>query len=298
MGLIAEGARVAIVDRSPSALGELQLVRRLGDAAGADAVVAEATEAFGGLDLLVSCAAVARHEPVERLSEAAVSETISSNFEACVWSCRAAHADLVESRGAILIVGSTALYTPAPGESIYRASKAALLAFAQVLAIELAPAGVRVNVLTPGATRTPLTASMTDAQRARLVEEIPLGRESDPEELVPSALLLLSDRLSPYTTGPSSWSTVGSRAGRCGRVEGLIAVNRPATSRHGIRLVSYATAAFRKAQRLNATTAVTRGEVSRVFAHPRATSIVSSSPRTASSSRNLGGQASGCGSPI
>ena len=82
-----------------------------------------------------------------------------------------------------------------------RASKAALLAFAQVLAIELAPAGVRVNVLTPGATQTPLTEGMSEAERARLIAEVPLGRQAVPAELVPSALLLLSDRLSPYTTG-------------------------------------------------------------------------------------------------
>ena len=69
------------------------------------------------------------------------------------------------------------------------------------MAIELAPHGIRMNVLTPGAVRTPLTADMTDGQRAMLVEAIPLAREAVPEELVMTAILLLSDRLSPYTTG-------------------------------------------------------------------------------------------------
>ena len=104
-------------------------------------------------------------------------------------------------KGSILIVGSTSVYTPAPGESVYRASKAGLKAFAEVLAIELAPHGIRVNILTPGAVRTPLTAGMTDAQRTRLTAEIPLAREADPGELAATALFLLSDRLSPYTTG-------------------------------------------------------------------------------------------------
>jgi 3alpha(or 20beta)-hydroxysteroid dehydrogenase len=93
------------------------------------------------------------------------------------------------------------VYTPARGESAYRASKAALKAFVEVLALELAPHGVRVNVLTPGAFATPLTAGMSDEQRRRLLGEIPLRREGEPPELCATALLLLSDQLSPYTTG-------------------------------------------------------------------------------------------------
>ena len=107
----------------------------------------------------------------------------------------------VAGAGSILVVGSTSLYTPAAGEAAYRASKAALKAYAEVLALELARHGVRVNVLTPGAFRTPLTAHMTAEQRAKLVSEIPLEREGVTDELCATALLLLSDRLSPYTTG-------------------------------------------------------------------------------------------------
>jgi NAD(P)-dependent dehydrogenase (short-subunit alcohol dehydrogenase family) len=101
----------------------------------------------------------------------------------------------------MLVIGSTALSTPAAGEAAYRVSKAGVKAFAEVLALELAPHRVRVNVLTPGAVSTPLTAGMSAARRAALVEEIPLGREASAEELCAAALLLLSDRLSPYTTG-------------------------------------------------------------------------------------------------
>jgi 3-oxoacyl-[acyl-carrier protein] reductase len=101
----------------------------------------------------------------------------------------------------MLVVGSTSLYTPAASEAAYRASKAALKAYAEVLALELALHGVRVNVLTPGAFRTPLTAHMSAERRAELVSEIPLRREGITDELCATALLLLSDKLSPYTTG-------------------------------------------------------------------------------------------------
>jgi len=165
-------------------------------------VVADVVEQLGGVDLFVNCAAVAMHEPVTCISEDAWQGMIGSNLAACVWTTRATARRMVAAgRGAILLVGSTSVYTPAPSESVYRASKAALKAFAEVAAIELAPHGIRVNVLTPGAFATPLTAGITDAQRNNLVAEIPVGREGQVEELVATALLLLSERLSPYTTG-------------------------------------------------------------------------------------------------
>ena len=202
LALEAEGAAVAVVDRNESDVGRLRIRETLGDERASERVVARVEAELGGIDVLVSCAAVALHEPVTELSSAAWGATLASNLTACVWTCRAAARRMVAAgRGSILVVGSTSLYTPAPGESAYRASKAGLKAFAEVLAIELAPHGIRVNVLTPGAVRTPLTAGMGDEQRSRLVAEIPLRREAMPDELVGTALLLLSDRLSPYTTG-------------------------------------------------------------------------------------------------
>jgi NAD(P)-dependent dehydrogenase (short-subunit alcohol dehydrogenase family) len=76
-----------------------------------------------------------------------------------------------------------------------------LKAFMEVLAIELAPAGVRVNMLTPGSFHTGLTGGMSVGHREALDHEIPLARTAHPHELAATALLLLSDRLSPYTTG-------------------------------------------------------------------------------------------------
>ena len=201
-GLEAEGVRVAVVDRADSDVGTVKLRATLGDMATSEQVVEEAFRRLGRLDILVNCAAVAHHEPVTGLSAHAWQQTMGSNFGACVWTARASAERMIDrGGGAILIVGSTSVYTPAATEGLYRASKAGLKAFAEVLAIELAPHGIRVNMLTPGAVQTPLTAGMPVAHRARLVEEIPVGRVAVPDELVPSALLLLSDLLSPYTTG-------------------------------------------------------------------------------------------------
>jgi NAD(P)-dependent dehydrogenase (short-subunit alcohol dehydrogenase family) len=197
-----EGAAVAVVDRDEPDVGTARLRHRLGAPEASARAVEQAAAALGGLDLVVYTAAVARHEPALELTADAWEATMASNLAGCVWTCRESGRHLAaQGGGAVLVVGSTSVYTPAPGESIYRASKAALKAFVEVLALELAPAAVRVNLLTPGAVDTPLTAGMTAARREALLAEIPLRRQARPEELTATALLLLSDRLSPYTTG-------------------------------------------------------------------------------------------------
>jgi NAD(P)-dependent dehydrogenase (short-subunit alcohol dehydrogenase family) len=204
VALAAEGSLVAVVDRSPvtDPSEVLSVTAELGEEEASAAAVEEAVRLLGGLDLLVYTAAQTHHEPALELTPAAWAATLASNVSGCVWTCREAARRMVAAgAGSILVVGSTSLYTPAAGEAAYRASKAALKAYTEVLALELAPRGVRVNVLTPGAFRTPLTAHMTPEQRVKLVREIPLEREGVADELCATALLLLSDRLSPYTTG-------------------------------------------------------------------------------------------------
>jgi NAD(P)-dependent dehydrogenase (short-subunit alcohol dehydrogenase family) len=201
VALEEQGAAVAVVDRTESDVGTARIQLSLGEPEASVEAVERAAAALGGLDLVVYTAAVARHEPALQLTPEAWAATIASNLAGAVWTCREAGRLLVaRGGGAILAVGSTSVYTPAAGESVYRASKAALKAFVEVLALELAPA-VRVNLLTPGAVDTPLTAGMTAAERATLLREVPLGRQAVPAELRATALLLLSDALSPYTTG-------------------------------------------------------------------------------------------------
>lgn len=71
----------------------------------------------------------------------------------------------------------------------------------EILAIELAPFGIRVNMLTPGLYLTRLTSNFDLDRQKRMKVDIPLRRPGNPEELGAAAVLLLSDRLSSYTTG-------------------------------------------------------------------------------------------------
>lgn len=175
------------------------------DVAGEPAVVrlvADSVERLGGLDLYVNVAAVALHEPLTRVSVAAWEQTLATNVGACVWGCReVARHFIAQERGAILVIGSTATVSAQPLETSYRASKAALKAHVEVAATELAPFGIRVNLLTPGAVDTEFVADADPQQRAAATGAIPLRREAEPDEIAPAATFLLSDRLASYITG-------------------------------------------------------------------------------------------------
>jgi NAD(P)-dependent dehydrogenase (short-subunit alcohol dehydrogenase family) len=163
-------------------------------------MMSDAQKTFGGLDLFVNNAAGTWHEPITHLSNASWSRTLATNLSACAFGCRqAAQLFIAQGHGAILIVGSTAAHVPLYRESAYRVSKAGLKALMEVVAIELAPYSIRVNLLTPGAFVTELTKDLSPRQMGGAL--IPLRRPGQVAELGAAAVLLLSDKLSSYTTG-------------------------------------------------------------------------------------------------
>jgi glucose 1-dehydrogenase len=103
--------------------------------------------------------------------------------------------------GAILIVGSTSMFTPGPTEVVYRISKYGLRPIMQSMAIELAPHNIRCNLLIPGYYRTRLTADIPSQVEDQLMQEIPLGRAGETFECGTAAALLLSDQIGGYITG-------------------------------------------------------------------------------------------------
>lgn len=212
LGLAAEGAELAILDRA-DADETLEAARAHGVQAhsltvdlsvrsDAEQAVRQAIDLMHGLDLMVNAAGVTRHEGITQLTDDSWRVTLETNLAACAWVCRTAAQEFIAQRsGTILVIGSTVIHNPAYRELSYRVSKVGLRALVETFAVELASHGVRVNMLSPGAVASKLVAQVPAAIRARTVNEIPLRREARPGELVPTALLLLSDRLSPYTTG-------------------------------------------------------------------------------------------------
>jgi len=211
LALAAEGVDVAVASRDPcqEVLGEIRasgvravrLCKDLREEAQVVSMVNETVSAFGHLDLYVNNAAWHWHEPITRMTTDGWLNTLQINLLSCAWTCREVGAHMIVRRqGSILIVGSTAQYNPAYGEAAYHSSKAALASLMQTVAIEMAPYGIRVNMLVPGSFPTRLNP--VNAERVELIKrDIPLRRLGRPEDCGPAAVLLLSDRLSPYTTG-------------------------------------------------------------------------------------------------
>jgi glucose 1-dehydrogenase len=217
LALAGEGARVAIASREPEAETVAELRASGADSIGLkfDAsrerevvgVVREAISHFGHLDLFVNNAGGHWHESVTRLTAQNVERTLDINLKACLWACREAARHMLErGTGSIVIVASTIQSMPGYAETAYRISKVGLGAFAETLAIELGPHGIRVNVLSPGLFPTKLAANLDQAVAdpllgPALLGSIPLRRLGDPNECGAAAAFLLSDRVASYITG-------------------------------------------------------------------------------------------------
>jgi NAD(P)-dependent dehydrogenase (short-subunit alcohol dehydrogenase family) len=211
--LAREGVHLAVASRNPDADAMAELAELSGghaiaikaDVSSEDQVVRmvnEAIERLGRIDLFVNNSARTWHQPITKITTEAFYSTINTNLTSCVWASREVSRHMISRRsGSILVVNSTVRYCAAYRESSYRISKMGLKMLMETLAIELAPYGLRVNLLTPGHYPTRLTSGIPPHIEARLKAEIPLRRFGNPDECGASAVLLLSDRLSGYTTG-------------------------------------------------------------------------------------------------
>jgi 3-oxoacyl-[acyl-carrier protein] reductase len=210
--LAREGVNLAIASRTPEpkVLEELQDLGVQVHAVPTDvrvegqvnAMVAQAIEVFGHVDLYVNNAASTWHQPITQVTTEAWMNTINTNLTACLWACREVCRHMVaRRRGSILIVGSTAQFNQAHREAAYHITKTGLRSLKNTVALEMAPYGIRVNLLVPGHYPTNLTASLPEEKAVALRREIPLRRFGRADEVGPAAVLLLSDALSPYTTG-------------------------------------------------------------------------------------------------
>ncbi|MEP5728158.1 MAG: SDR family oxidoreductase [Sulfitobacter sp.] len=211
---VAEGAKVLIADLNielanevAAELGDSVVATQTNVALGSDvaAMTQAALDAFGQIDILVNNAGVT-HLPaaMEDVSEADFDKVLAVNTKSVFLTAQSIVPLMkAQGSGAILNVASTAGVSPRPRLSWYNASKGWMNTATKGMAVELAPAGVRVNALNPVAGETPLLKSFmgedTPEIRAKFISTIPLGRFSTPEDMGNAACYLCSEEASMIT---------------------------------------------------------------------------------------------------
>ncbi|SES47680.1 SDR family oxidoreductase [Rhizobium sp. NFR03] len=153
----------------------------------------------GQIDVLVVNAGLSEYAPLGDISEDHFDRTFGLNVRSLVFAAQGA-VDLMQSGGTIVLIGSIAGDIGTKGYGVYGATKAAVRSFTRTWANELAPKGIRVNVVSPGPTDTAMMASASQQVREALSSMIPLGRMGRPEEVAAAALFLASEE-SSFTTG-------------------------------------------------------------------------------------------------
>ncbi len=171
------------------------------DTAAVEAAVAETVKAFSPPDALVCCAGIARQGLIQDCTDAEWAELFDVNAAGTHRCVRAVLPHMLRRQaGRIVTVSSMWGIAGASCEAAYAATKGAVIALTKSLAKELAPSGITVNCVAPGAVDTDMLASLSEEDRALLVEEIPLGRLGRPEEIAETICWLCSPAAS-YVTG-------------------------------------------------------------------------------------------------
>ncbi|MBM9400019.1 glucose 1-dehydrogenase [Gluconacetobacter azotocaptans] len=210
---IAEGAEIVItgrnqetLDAAVAKLGPKALVVRadVTEDGAVDAAVAAAIKQFGKLDIVFANAGIPGATPVGETDLARFEQIIRVNLTAVFFTVQAASSHLTAG-ASIILNGSVHQVLGIPGASAYAASKGGISSMTRVLASELAPRGIRVNTVVPGATRTPIWASRAptpdafSALEAGFSRAIPLGHMGEAEDIANAVLFLASDEAKQIT---------------------------------------------------------------------------------------------------
>jgi 3-oxoacyl-[acyl-carrier protein] reductase len=204
--LLEEGARVAAHFHSqPSPVealekehpGRVVAVRAdLSTEEGCVEACRAAVSGLAGLDGLVHSAGIWNDGPIRELSRQTLEHIFRVNTFSAYYLAR--ECSRAMSRGSLVFIGSTAGQRGEPGHSHYAGSKGAMQSMVYSLAQELAPS-IRVNLVSPGWVRTPMSEEALRAREAAIVARVPLRRVAEAEDVAEAALFLLSDASRHFT---------------------------------------------------------------------------------------------------
>jgi NAD(P)-dependent dehydrogenase (short-subunit alcohol dehydrogenase family) len=204
---VAEGARVVITGRNQATLdaaakelgpNALTLAADATDIAATEAAIGKGAEKFGKYDILFANAGIAGGTPLGASTLDTFEKVISTNLTGVFFTVQSALPHLNDN-ASIILNGSVISVLGIPGFSAYGAAKAGVRAMARIMASELSPRGIRVNVVAPGAIRTPIwgaAIATPEAEKAfekRIALTTPLGRIGEPDHIAKTVLFLASD---------------------------------------------------------------------------------------------------------
>ena len=171
------------------------------DAAQIDAVLADISQRFGDIGILVNNAGITRDNLLLRMKDAEWDDTLATNLKAVFRLSKAVLRGMMKARaGRIINIGSVVGATGNAGQANYAAAKAGLIGFSKSLAREIGSRNITVNCVAPGFIDTDMTRSLTDDQRKTLLGQIPLGRLGEAAD-VAAAVVFLASPGAAYITG-------------------------------------------------------------------------------------------------
>jgi meso-butanediol dehydrogenase / (S,S)-butanediol dehydrogenase / diacetyl reductase len=207
--LAAEGATLALTDVNAEGLAATEAECRaegatqvnsglldVADEAAVEGAIAEVVGRFGRLDVLANVAGILRFEDFRRTTTADWQQIIAVNLTGTFLTCRAALPHLLEARGNVVNVASTAALAGHPWTAPYSASKGGVLALSLTLAVEFGKLGLRCNVVAPGSIETPIQEQfqLPEGADAKLLYRImALDRMRGPEAVAGAIAFLASD---------------------------------------------------------------------------------------------------------
>ncbi|MDA0179855.1 SDR family oxidoreductase [Solirubrobacter phytolaccae] len=204
---LAEGYEVAALDRAEADSGEaLAIELDVTDAPAVTAAVAHVASELGPIDAVVNAAGIYPPTTLETATVELYRRTFDVNVLGTLLVTQAAAPHFADG-AAVVNFASIDAFVPSPGQLLYCASKAAVVALTRSLALELAPR-VRVNALAPGWVDTP--GNRTTGRMEEALAAVPLGRAATPEEMADLVWFLAGGGGAAYVTGETLTATGGS----------------------------------------------------------------------------------------
>lgn len=169
------------------------------DAGAVQSMLKQAIARFGSLDMVVNNAGILRDSSLRKMSPEAWQQVIDTNLTGVFNVCQQAALVLADG-GSMVNLASISAVLGFFGQANYAAAKAGVIGLTKVLSKELAKRRIRVNAVAPGVVLTEMGKSIPEEVRRQMLEQIPLGRFGEPDEISQVILFLCSD-LASYMTG-------------------------------------------------------------------------------------------------